>query len=88
MLKDSRGKNELKCINSAVRSGVYRIFRVQGNTASTMIRSSDPNNRNELGQNSDRYCRFTIDDALVVYNRNNVSEWFQSDTVLSLAEMR
>lgn len=37
---------------------------------------------------TDRYGQFTTQNALVVYDRQDTSRWLQSDTVVSLEEMR
>jgi len=43
---------------------------------------------NRTRPSTDRYRQFTTRDALVVYDREDTSRWLQSDTVVSLAEMR
>lgn len=37
---------------------------------------------------TDRYGQFTTKNALVVYDREDTSRWLQSDTVVSLADVR
>lgn len=44
--------------------------------------------RPERTRRIDRYGQFTTKDALVVYEHEDTSRWLQSDTVVSLADMR